>query len=302
MILIKPLTVTSSILTSSIAEPDSAVGEVEWISGTYNLGDRVIKSSTHRVYEVVADPSTNDDPAVGVTKTPKTWVDVGSTNKFKMFDEANNTASVGDNLTVDIVPVSLVNSLAFFNVNCSIINITVFDNVGNTVYTRSEEMRSRPLVNGWYNYFYSGFTAKTKLVDLDMPPTTIGKITVEFVGSGASVGTFVCGKQAELGDTQYGTGAQLLDFSTPIEDEYGNISYTAGFTAKLVDYDIMTDTTKLDSIFTEIESLGKRNAVFVGNPASIGDSTLTYGFVRDYNQVYTWPTKSKIALTVRGLI
>ena len=302
MILIKPLTVTSSILTSSIAEPDSAVGEVEWVAGTYNLGDRVIKSSTHRVYEVVADPSTTDDPAIGVTKTPATWVDVGPTNKFKMFDEANNTASAGDNITVDIVPVSLVNSLAFFNVNCSVINISVFDNIGTLIYSKSEEMRNRPLVNGWYNYFYSGFTSKNKLVVLDIPPTTIGKITVEFVGVGASVGTFICGKQAEIGDTQFGTGAQLLDFSEPVEDDYGNISYKPGFTAKLVDYAIMADTAQLDSIFTEFETLKKRNSVFVGNPASIGDSTLTYGFVRDYRQVYTWPTKSKIALTVRGLI
>jgi len=302
MILIKPITVTSANLTSSIAEPDSTVGEVEWIAGTYNLGDRVIKSSTHRVYEVVADPSTTDDPAIGVTKTPQTWVDVGPTNRFKMFDEANNTASIGDNITVDIVPVSLVNSLAFFNVNCSVINISVFDNIGTLIYSKSEEMRNRPLVNGWYNYFYSGFTSKNKLVVLDIPPTTIGKITVEFVGVGASVGTFICGKQAEIGDTQFGTGAQLLDFSEPVEDDYGNISYKPGFTAKLVDYAIMADTAQLDSIFTEFETLKKRNSVFVGNPASIGDSTLTYGFVRDYRQVYTWPTKSKIALTVRGLI
>jgi len=302
MILIKPLTVTSSILTSSIAEPDSAVGEVEWVAGTYNLGDRVIKSSTHRVYEVVADPSTTDDPEVGVASNPATWVDVGATNKFKMFDEANNTASVSDDITVSIAPTSLINALACFNVNCESITVRAFDALNNVTYEKTETMKNRPLVNGWYNYYYSGFSSKNKLVRLDIPPTTVGRIEVLFSGVSASVGTFVCGRQYMLGDTQFGTGAQILDFSTPTEDAYGNITYSEGFTAKLVDYDIMTDTAQLDLIFSEIQSLGKKNAVFVGNPSNIGDSTLTYGFVRDYNQVYTWPTKSKIALTVRGLI
>ena len=105
-----------------------------------------------------------------------------------------------------------------------------------------------------------------------------------------------------IGDAQYGSGAQLLDFSTPIEDDFGNITYTAGFTAKLVDYDIIADTKDIDPIFVEFQSLGKTPAVFVGNPSNIGDSTLVYGIVRDFNPVYTWPTKSKISLTVRGLI
>lgn len=302
MILLKPIQVIDANLTSSIPEPDASVGEVEWSAGTYNLGDRVIKSSTHKVYEVVADPSTSDDPEVGVLADPQTWVIVGPTNKFKMFDEANNTASVGTDLTVEVVPGSLANSLACFNVSAEDVTVNVYDQGGTLVYTKSIEMRTRPLVNGWYNYFYSPIDTINKFVVLDTPPTTQGKIEVIFTGTDSSVGTMVVGNQVMMGDAQYGSGPELLDFSNPIEDEFGNIDYTDGFRAKLVNFDILANTASIDPIFVEFEALGKTNAVFVGNPSSIGDSTLVYGFVRDFNAVYTTPIKSQISLTVRGLI
>ena len=100
MIFIEPLKIDNSNVTSTIPEPDAAQGEVEWSAGSYDLGDRVIKSSTNSVYEVVADPSTTDDPEVGVNATPATWVYVSPTNKYKMFDTANNSQTIGDDIVV----------------------------------------------------------------------------------------------------------------------------------------------------------------------------------------------------------
>lgn len=304
MILMKPLTVTEEKLASTIPEPDSSAGEVEWSAGTYSLGNRVVKSSTHSVYEVVADPSTTDEPEEGVNATPATWVYVGPTNKYKMFDQANNTASESDNIVVDFTPIQLVNSVAAFNVSCDSITVKVYDLTNAVVYEKLTVMTGRPMVNGWYNYFYGGFSITTKFVLLDLPPTTQNRIEVAFTGIGgsASVGTLIFSKQVQVGDAQWGTSAELLDFSNPSEDSFGNITYSDGFTAALVNYDIMIDTASINPVFTEFKSMGKQPAVFVGNPANIGDATLVYGFVRDFQSVYTWPTKSKISLTVRGLV
>lgn len=300
MILIKPITITEPKLTSTIPVIDTSAGEAAWVAGTYSLGQRAVDNNA--IYEVVADPTTTDRPSAGVAKTPKSWVYISSTNRFRMFDNANNTQSIQDNLTVQIVPSDLANSLACFNVDCTDITVTVFAAGGEEVYSRDVMMRSRPQVNSWYNYYYSGFDIINKLVLLDLPPTTNGSIKAEFFGNDSAVGTFVIGNQVELGAAQYGTGAQLLDFSNPVEDEFGNITYTDGFRAKLVDFKILADTTSLDYVFTEMSNLGQTPAVFVGNPCNIGDSTLVYGQVRDYNQTYTWGTKSKIQLTVRGLV
>lgn len=302
MILIKPLSVTDDKMTSTIPEPDASVGEVEWVAGTYQKGDRAIKSSTHSVYEVVADPSTTDDPEVGVNATPATWVYVGPTNKYKMFDIANNSVSEGDDIIIEYTPIQLANSMAGFNISCDSITIKIYNADETVIYEREIAMTERPLVNGWYNYFYSSFEITNKFVLTDLPPTTNNRIEVTFSGDNVDVGTLVFGGQLYIGEAQWGTSAELLDFSNPTEDAYGNISYTDGFTATLVNYDILIDTASINPVFTEFKKLSKTPAVFVGNPASMGDSTLVYGFVRDFQSTYTWPSKSSIALTVRGII
>ena len=302
MIFIKPIAITDSNLTSSIPQPDASVGEVEWSAGTYFLGDRVIKSSTNSVYEVVADPSTTDDPEVGVTKDPQTWVYVSPTNRFKMFDTANNTQSEGDDIVVSIVPDNLANSVACFNVNCDTITVKAYDVFDNEIYSSNINMRSRPFVDGWYNYYYSGFEVTSRFVLLDIPPVTNGRIEITFSGTDADVGTCILGKQVAMGDAQHGSSAELLDFSDVQEDQFGNITYTGGFTARLINYDIIVNRGSVDAVFTEMKNLGKTPAVFVGDQTAESNTLLVYGFVRDFNTTYTWPTKSQISLTVRGLV
>ena len=111
---IRPLAITSAMLTSSIAEP--AAGETTWSAGTLTTGTRRISTTTHKIYEVVASPSTTDDPTVGVLATPATWAEVGPTNKFSMFDNANNSVSSGNNITVSIVPAIVCNAISGFNI------------------------------------------------------------------------------------------------------------------------------------------------------------------------------------------
>ena len=301
MIFLKPMTVTTVKLNSSIPEPDAAQGEVVWSAGTYNLGQRVIKTSNHSVYEVVADPSTTDEPEVGAAKKPATWVRVGATNRYKMFDVTNNTSSTGEDIVIEFTPIELVNSVACFNVLCSSATVKAFNGAGAEIYNKEIELKTRPLVNGWFNYYYSGFSIIDKFVLIDLPPITDGKIQITFSG-GASVGTCVFGEQVTIGDAQWGTGAEQLDFRPVNEDQFGNLSYGSGFKAKLVNYDVMVDTPLLDSAYSSISNLGDYPTVFIGNPSSIGDVTLAYGFVRDLNVTYTTPIKSNISLTVRGVI
>ena len=303
MILVKPIDINDSNLTSStIPEPDTARGEVEWVSGTtYNLGDRVIKSSTHREYQSVKAANT-DDPEVGVNSDPATWVDVGATNRYKMFDEANNTQSVGDNIVIEITPNQLYNGLGAFNVNCETITVSMIDG-GNTVYTKSIEMRDRPLVDGWYNYFFSGIDFITRFILLDLPPIKTATLRVEFSGTDVAVGTVSFGRQFSFGTAQYDTGVEVLDFSNPIEDQFGNISYTDGFTADLVNFKVHTMKPRLGQNSREIKALGKKKpAIWVGDPSDINDATAVYGYNRDYRQTYSSPTVCTVNITVRGIV
>ena len=301
MILVKPIAIDDGVLlSSSIPEPDASVGEVEWVAGIYNLGERVIKSSTHREYQVVASPDTADDPEEGVNANPATWVDVGPTNRFKMFDTANNTQSESTDIVAELQPNQFFNGVGAFSISADTVTVTVTDG-GNVIYSKSLDMRDRPLVNGWYSYFFSSISFITRFILLDLPPTNTGILKLEF-GGAAKVGTVSFGRQSILGVAQYGTSAELLDFSNPIEDQYGNITYSDGFTAKLVNFDIKTERTQMGVVFSELQSIGKNPAIWVGDNSDINDATAVFGINRDYQQTFDSPSICTVNLTVRGLV
>ena len=303
MILVKPIEITDSNFTSStIPEPDTSVGEIEWgDKATYDNGEKRIKSSTHRVYQSVAD-NNNDDPEVGVNANPATWVDIGATNKWKMFDDANNSQSVGDNISIQLTPNQLYNGLGAFNVSCESITVTMIDG-GNTVYTKEIDMRTRPLVDGWYNWFFSGIEFITRFILVDLPPVKTATLRIDFNGTGAKVGTVSFGRQFSFGDAQHGTSTEVIDYSNPTEDQFGNISFSNGFTADLVNYKVHTLKNRLGQCAREIKTLGKQKpAIWIGDPTQIDDSTAVYGYNRDYRQTYDSPTICTVSITVRGIV
>ena len=60
LVVVSPLTITDAMLTTSnVAETDYSA----WSSGaTYALDDRVILTSTHKVYQSLQAGNTNKDP------------------------------------------------------------------------------------------------------------------------------------------------------------------------------------------------------------------------------------------------
>ena len=123
MYVVNPISMSDNIMTSTIPEPDTSAGEVEWVAGTYATGDKVINTATHLIYESAIDNNT-DDPILGVALTPPTWTVVGPTNKYSMFDDyANTISSSSADIVVDIMPNTIVNVVACFNVAAGSVNV-----------------------------------------------------------------------------------------------------------------------------------------------------------------------------------
>lgn len=304
MRIITPTEINSSVLTSSIPEPDTARGEVEWVAGTYQQGDRVIKSSTHKVYEVVADPSTTDDPEIGVTKAVKTWVIVGATNRYKMFDatigyqsEADTQIEVGFNFG------KVTSSLAGFNITgASDINISVDDPTDGNVYTNDISMADNSGIDGWYDYFFSPIVNITRFIVTDLPIYPSAKITVTIDGGTIGLGELIAGNTIDLGVTEYGTGWQGLDFSRKERDEFGVFSVEEGRTADLLDYDITLPKSRFGYVKNTLKSLTSMPTVWIGDETDINDGTAVFGYYRDAQINISSPSIIDMTIQVEGLI
>lgn len=301
MIVIKPIAVDDTNLTSStIPEPDTAQGEVLWVAGSYNTGDRRVEG--HRIYEVTADPSTTDQPSVGSQKTPPTWVDVAPTNKFAMFDTVNSTKSIETTqLIVEIDAGVIINSIAGIAISgATAINVTVNDPVDGEVYSQDIDMLDNSQVTDWYEYYFSPIIRVSQFVLLDLPAYPNATITITVDGDDIGFGNLVIGNQAVIGVANYGTNVQLLDFSRKNTDEFGNTVVSQRRTSKLVEFDVTINKSRVNYVFDLLSSITTVPSVWVGG-GDTSDPTLVFGYYRDYQNNISSPTITDATIRVEGL-
>lgn len=301
MKVIKPINIDdSNLLSSTIPEPDSSAGEIEWTAGTYVKGVRRIVSSEHKVYEVVADPDTTDNPVTGAAASPQTWVEVGPTNKYAMFDNVNSTTSNGDDIVVELKTGFVAAGLAGFNITANSINITCVSAVDGEVYNIDIEMIDNSEVVDWLTYFTEPFVITDQFILTDIPAYSDLTTTVTFTGVSASVGTLINGKVVDLGVAQYGTSWQGLDFSKKERDQFGNVAIKPGLTADRLDYDVTAERDRFPSLKRELRSLVGIPTVWIGNPDKPNDGTATFGYYVDNQINISNPALLDLTITVES--
>ncbi len=300
MIVVKPTLIDDSSLTSStIAEPDT--GETVWAAYTSTIGDRRINITTHRIYEAVI--ASTDDPIVGVTKNPATWVDVAPTNKWAMFDAVNNTVSTeATSLVVEIDAANYIDSVAGFLISgVESINVTVNDPVDGEVYNVDVAMVDDSQVVDLYTYYYSPFININKFALYDLPPYFNATITVTFTGTDISVGNLQVGNRIELGTATMGSSRQLLDYSRFEEDTFGTLTVTPGRKAKLINYDVTIPIASSDYVYDTISSLTGIPSVWSATD-DVNDPRLVFGYYRDHLETFTNPSVVFTTIQVQGII
>lgn len=305
MILIKPIEITPSVLTdSSIPQPDSSVSEVEWTAGTYNTGTRRIMSSTGKLYEVVATPSTADQPDVGAAKATPTWIVVSATNRFRAFDAVIDTQSTeaSSPLTIELSPIGVCNSIAGFNLTgVSDVTVKVYDGV-TEVYDKTTDLTDDSLVIDEYTWCFSPIVFRNQFVSIDLPAYTNPTILVTFTGGGAvGVGELVIGNSLVLGEATYGTSIETVDYSVYETDDFGNRQVIRRRTADLVEFKVGVMKNRINYVRGVLKDVRGVNCVWFGEGAE-DDATLAYGFGRGSRIPIETPSINEMIITVQGLV
>lgn len=304
MRVIPPVTITSTnLFSSSIPEPDATQNEIAFVEGTTSLGEQRIVISTHLNYEVVATPDTTDDPVTGAAKDVPTWVVIGPTNRFAMFDTVIGTQSKHTtNLTIEIQNSDVLNSIASFNiVGASQVIITVTDPTEGVVFTQTIEMFDNQAVVDFYEYFFSPIVPLTEFVIFGMPAYNEATIKTEYIGdAGIDVGTLIVGNEIVLGEAIHPTSLELLDFSVKETDEFGAFKIEPRRNSKRVNFEFILETRLIGFVNNTLSSLLTVPAVWQG-ASSTRDSSLVYGFYRGGKTTRSNNETSKGALEIEGL-
>jgi hypothetical protein len=301
MDIIKPITVTDSVLTSTnIAENDYA----EWNSATtYAIGDNVISVTTHRIYESVTASNLNNDPT---TDDGTNWLNIGATNRWKAFDKyisdpVSNTTSIQYTLTPPVG--SIPSAVALLNLKGISANVTVTDSVDGEVYNTDIDLLDNRNIVDWYTYFFEEQVQREEALFLDIPPYigAVVSVTVqEEVGQTAELGQLVFGFLSDVGLTVYGTAIGIEDYSIKSRDAFGNAIIVQRNFSQTVDFDVKFETQNARKIQKTLAALRATPVVYLGS-TDVSYGTLVYGFYRRFDITLETPSYAFASIEVEGL-
>ncbi len=252
--------------------------------GFYLPKERVIKTSTHKVYECAI--ATDLDPETAINNVPPEWVEVKTTNKFALVDTKVFSPSISATpITISLTPGEIVDSLAAFElVNVTTVDISAVSAASGSVYSNTVTLNGYP-----------------EFVDMDIPPFSDLTITITFNGSDIEVGEVVTGLAYDIGKLLVGVQDATKDYSRQEFDEFGNLEFVKRPIVNQTTYPIAVAKDQAFNVKRLLNSLRGTAAVWVGDTGG-GFLLTTYGYVERAPMVYDNQSVVKYQIKVRGSI
>lgn len=302
MVVVPPIAFTNTNVTSNVAEPSP--GEVVWSpTGTYVLGDEVIRIETHRKYELVGETPGTTPPEDNPTK----WQDIGPTNKWTMFDTMRSSPTISaSTIELTFTPGKRVDSLALLGLKSS--KLTIEMKVGgDTVYGPVEKGMSVRLTTTWRQYFFGEFKLIPSFVVLDLPmyAGAVIYVTIENDSGSVEVSAAVIGAKTYLGQTQYDTVSDSLNFSRIDRDEFGNSLLKQRRTIPKVNANLMSGKSLTPILANVREQLNAQPALWSSLDDNYTDdyfnTLLIYGIYRRFEIDIGSPTFTRVNLELEEM-
>ena len=306
--LLVPLAVTPAMITSYDV-PEPATGDspdpAAYSSGTtYALAARVHVASVHKIYESVQAGNVGHDPTTDTTNT--WWVEVGATNRWRMFDQKNTsqTTNVGG-IDVSITHGSIVNAISLLNVTLvSDVTVTVTDPSEGVVYSNNVTMQEPPTVGDYYEYFFDPIVTIDTFYLTDLPTYRNATIRVQANTTApsnvAGIGVLVLGQSKEIGiGIKMGATVGIQDYSRKERNAYGDMTIVERAYAKRADFEMWVPRHQVDTVVKLLASVRATPVVWIGN--DYYRSTQVFGFYKDWETTIEYHDYSVLTISLEGL-
>ena len=295
---IRPVAISNSkFVSSTVPETDYAA----WSGATtYALADRVISTTTHRIYESVQAGNLNQNPT---TDTGTWWIDIGPTNRWAMLDTSIGTATTAAAPWTMTLQPGAIDSLALLDVvDAASVQIVMTDGVDGEVYNQTYPLNeSVPLVD-WYSYFSDPIVPRSAFIVGNLPLYSNATLSLTFSGSAdVGVGTLAVGTMVDIGGTQYGASIGIVDYSRKEVDVFGVVSVTERSYAKRIDATCLVRNDRLDYVASALAGVRATPCVWVGEDTQSYTSLLAYGFYKDWGLNIAYPNHSEFSISIEGL-
>ncbi len=274
------------------------------LNKSYGLDEEIVKSSSHSKY-ISATPANLDDPEVGELKTPPTWVNVGSTNKYRAFDYAINTKSE--------MPVSGAEFTFSPSVDCTNVALFGLEDVtrvyvearennasGAIIYSEFQDTEiSAPIEDTLANGAF--LNSKILFDDLPLYATPFIKITFESSGADIKIGDIVIGNHRTIGTALHESSTSRTSYDTVSTDVFGNEKITRRPSAEYTSFEISIEPIYANYVERILKEALNIPSVWVGDKPD-DEKLFTLGYYERSPIVYSSPSKYRTTLKIRGLV
>ena len=293
---VKPTALTAAMLVSTTA----AEAYSAWVAATaYALDDRVILTSTQRVYQRLIAGTTATSPELDAVN----WLDIGPTNKWAMFDrEISTVTSATTTLTVVLKP-GYVNSLALYGLVGQTLTVTGREGLaGPVVYGPSVIALDGTVIADWYQYFFEPSVQLAEVALTDLVPYQDAHITITLDGTGTvECGICLIGTFYDLGNTEFGATVSIIDYSRKETDTFGVTTFVRRAYSKRMNARMMLETAQINKVQRVLADLRATPCAWIGTDEANYEPLTVYGFYRDFSIDVAYPTKSYCSLEIEGL-
>lgn len=255
----------AAMISNNVPETDNAL----WLVGTaYKVGDKVMLN--HRNYEALV-AHTGRNPETD-TVSPPAWLDLGPTNRWKMFNKrAGNTWTPGtftsnpESIDLTVRTGKRINSIGLIGVRAASVQVQMIVG-GSVVYDQTFSM-SLKAGGSWYRYYFGEFKSKDNVARFDLPPFNNADIRVIALAPGgtARIGMMIIGMAKTIGVAVHGTSLSTESYSSVKEDDFGNVTIVPRGKRRTIDFDIVLSTDQVSSTLRTLEPLSDTVALYVGS-------------------------------------
>jgi hypothetical protein len=289
------------VMTSNVPETEYAA----WSSvAAYAVNNYCILTSTHKIYQCLI-ANTGNSPDLYLTGTTPKWIEISSTNKWKMFDQIWSsrtfTSASATPIIITLAPGTPANSLALLNVAATTITVSITAN-SLVIYTKTISMiDDAPAINA-YNYLFTDMSLKTDVVLLDLPTGSNNVITITITNTldWAACGVCVIGNAVDIGGTQFGAKTGISDYSTKNIDTFGNALIVKRAYSKRMTATLQIDNYMIDVVGSLLARSRATPMVWIGADNTY-TSLIIYGFYKSFDIDISYSSLSICSIEIEGL-
>ena len=257
-----PISITSGMVKAgtTVAEPDTTVGESAWVaSASYTLGQE--KTYSGSIYICV---KAHSGSAVTPDNDPINWLRKGPTNRTALFDDYINTSTTAVTTLTYVIQPGFFNGLSMWKLEGDTYSITVKDSPGGAVIgSKSGDLYEQAA--GFYELLFQLLSKVESISMSDIPIAPNAEVTIVLTAGGSnavSIGTLKLGDWRYLfstgtwGGTQYGASSNRTSYTYREYNEDGTLKrIVARPSARDVRCSVVLsdeDGTYADSVLTSV--------------------------------------------------